>query len=230
MEMNEFGFSDFMASTVHDMKNSLMMQVNSLEQIALHCRNTGDLEAAQSLGNIIFEATRMNAHLIQLLGLYKFDKSAYPLDINEQSIADILTQAVLQDKSSLQFKGIAVEIACDPDLQWYVDRDLLTGILINALNNAYRYTVDKILIVAKISAGMLEVRVEDNGPGYPAPMLDAHQAGGVQGVHFSSGSTGLGFHFASRAAGLHKNGALRGSLAIENGGRWGGGCFVVRLP
>lgn len=230
MDLNEFGFTDFMASTVHDMKNSLMMQVHSLETIAQQCQHKGDSETAQNLGSIIFEATRMNAHLIQLLGLYKFDKSAYPLDINEQNIADILNQAVLQDKSSLQFKGIAVDIDCDPDLQWYVDRDLLTGILINALNNAYRYTVDKIHIAAKISAGLLEVRVEDNGPGYPAHMLDATQVGGVQGVHFSSGSTGLGFHFASRAAGLHKNGALRGSLAIENGGRWGGGCFLVRLP
>jgi K+-sensing histidine kinase KdpD len=230
MKKDDFGFSDFIASTVHDMKNSLMMQVNSLEKIALQCSRNGDRETVQNLGGVIFEATRMNSHLIQLLSLYKFDKSIYPLDINEQSIADILTEAVLQDKSSLAFKGITVDIECPPDLQWYADRDLLTGILINALNNAYHYTTNKVRIVAKLEAGMLEVRVEDNGQGYPAHMLDQNQISSEHGVHFSSGSTGLGFHFASRAAKMHKNGALQGSLTIENGGVWGGGCFVVRLP
>jgi K+-sensing histidine kinase KdpD len=230
MDKNVFGFADFMASTVHDMKNSLMMQVNSLEKIAAQCQRNGDAETAHSLGAIIFDASRMNSSLIQLLSLYKFDRSIYPLDINEQNIADILQQAVLQDKSSHEFKGIAIDIECDPNLQWYVDRDLLTGILINALNNAYHYTTNRIRIVASQTVSMLEVRVEDNGPGYPVQMLDKNQLSDAQGVHFSSGSTGLGFHFASRAAKMHKNGALRGSLAIENGGLWGGGCFVVRLP
>jgi K+-sensing histidine kinase KdpD len=230
MDKDDFGFADFMASTVHDMKNSLMMQVNSLEIIASQCQRSGDVETAHSLGAIIFDASRMNSSLIQLLSLYKFDCSVYPLDINEQNIADILQQAVLQDKSSQQFKGIAVTIECDPDLQWYVDRDLLTGIVINALNNAYHYTTDKVRIVASLAVSQLEVRVEDNGSGYPAHMLDKNQLSDARAVHFSSGSTGLGFHFASRAAKMHKNGTLRGSLSIENGGLWGGGCFVVRLP
>jgi hypothetical protein len=29
---------------------------------------------------------------------------------------------------------------------------------------------------------------------------------------------------------LHKNGKRRGTLAIENGGSLGGGCFVLKLP
>jgi len=110
MDQHVFGFADFMASTVHDMKNSLMMQVNALEKIAAQCQQNGDLETVQSLGAIIFDASRMNASLIQLLSLYKFDQSVYPLDINEQNIADIVTQAILQDKSSQQFKGITVDV------------------------------------------------------------------------------------------------------------------------
>jgi hypothetical protein len=51
-----------------------------------------------------------------------------------------------------------------------------------------------------------------------------------KGVNFSSGSTGLGFYFSSQVAQLHQNQGLTGSLTIENGGAYGGGCFVVRLP
>jgi hypothetical protein len=29
---------------------------------------------------------------------------------------------------------------------------------------------------------------------------------------------------------MHKNGTKQGSLTIENGGAYGGGCFVVKLP
>jgi K+-sensing histidine kinase KdpD len=230
MAQEDINFTDFIASTIHDMKNSLNMQVSSLEKIAVQCRQQGDTPTFDSLGLIIYEANRMNANLIQLLSLYKFGESIYPMDIAEQSIADVIEEALLQNRTMMDFKGIAISVDCDERCYWYVDRYLVTGILINALNNAYNYTTDKIRVVAKIDGAYLELRVEDNGKGYPPSMLQNGAVSAHQGISFSSGSTGLGFHFASRAASMHKNGSHQGSLTIENGGAYGGGCFVVRLP
>lgn len=228
MDSDEFSFSDHMASSIHDMKNSLMLQIHALESVAGQLQGKGDPDSAQQMAGIVHEANRMNSNLIQLLALYKFDKAIYPMDEQEHCLLDLIEEAISQGKSSMAYKGVRVEMQCDADLFWYVDRDLITGILINALNNAYNYTKDCVRVIARIQDGWLELRVEDNGSGYPERMLVNGLA--PQGVRFASGSTGLGFHFAARAARMHRNGGRQGALTIENGGSLGGGCFVVHLP
>jgi two-component system sensor histidine kinase SenX3 len=230
MQQEEINFTDFIASSIHDMKNSLNIQVSSLESIALECRQRGDQETFEKLGLMIYEANRMNANLIQLLSLYKFGQSSYPMDIVEQPVADVIEEAMLQNKTLMEFKGLEVSVDCDPDCYWYIDRDLVTGILVNALNNAYKYTDKKIRVAAQVVDRMLELRVEDDGRGYPPNMLHDGAVTAHKGINFFSGSTGLGFHFAARAAAMHKTSQGQGTLTIENGGHFGGGCFVVRLP
>lgn len=224
------GFTDFLASSIHDMKNSLNIQLNALEKVAIQCQERGDTAAYDNLGMVIFQASRMNVNLVQMLSLYKLGQSIYPLDISEQSVSEVIEEVIRQNQSIMHFKGISISVDCDPDCYWYIDRDLVTGILINAINNAYNYTKDKIRVAAIVENGFLELRVEDNGRGYPASMLQGDGVSSQKGVSFSSGSTGLGFYFSSQVARLHKNADRQGSLTIENGGAYGGGCFVVKLP
>jgi len=229
MEQEDINFSDFIASSIHDMKNSLNIQIGFLEKLMDECQDKVDKPTLGQLGQTIYEASRMNVNLIQILSLYKLGKSIYPIDIAEQSVNEILDEVVLQNQSIMGYKGITVTVACDENCYWYFDRDLVTGILINALNNAYQYTTDKIHFVAKVRDGMLEIRVEDNGRGYPKSMLLENVAEN-KGISFATGSTGLGFYFSSRVAQMHKNAGKQGGLSIENGGTFNGGCFVLTLP
>jgi K+-sensing histidine kinase KdpD len=230
MSTENICFPDLMASSIHDMKNSVNIQVHELEGIAAQIKDKVDASVFESLVSVIAQAHRVDANLIQLLSLYKFGKSIYPLDITEHWVAEVIAEAVLQKSSVFALKGIMVEVDCAQDCCWYFDRDLVTGVLLNAMNNAYNYTLDKVRIAASIDAGLLTLRVEDNGRGYPAHMLLGSGVDANKGVNFSSGSTGLGFYFSSQVAQLHQNQGLTGSLTIENGGAYGGGCFVVRLP
>jgi two-component system, OmpR family, sensor histidine kinase SenX3 len=230
MSHDEISFTDLMASSIHDMKNSVNVQVNALEQIAHEAKARGDLDAFNSLVVVIAQSHRVNANLIQLLSLYKFGKSTYPLDIRELSVAELIEEAVLQIRSVLDFKDIRLTVLCPPKLDWYFDRDLMTGVLLNALNNACNYTRDSICVVASVADGLLTLRLEDNGPGYPAQMLSHDGVAANKGVNFFNGSTGLGFYFSAQVAHLHQNRGRHGALSIENGGTYGGGCFVVTLP
>ena len=230
MAQQEISFGDLIASSIHDMKNSLNLQVSALEGIARQCRDKNDTATFQDLGRVIYQANRMNLNLVELLSLYKLSKSIYPMDITEQAVADVIEEAVMQNHSMMDFKGIVVSTDCPSDCYWYMDRELVKGVLVNALNNAFHYTRDKIHIVAILRDKRLELRVEDNGQGYPERMLRNQDLASDQGVSFETGSTGLGFYFSDQVARLHKNGRKRGSLAIENGGSLGGGCFVLRLP
>ncbi len=230
MPQDQINFTDFIASSIHDMKNSLNIQVNALEKIAVERRQHGDMSTFENLGLVIYQANRMNVNLVQLLSLYKLGKDIYPVDIAEQSVSDMIGEAMLQNQSIMEFKGITVSVDCPDSIHWYFDRDLVSGILINALNNAYNYTQDQIRVIAKVENRFLELRIEDNGRGYPPSMLHDGSVEAKKGISFSTNSTGLGFYFSSQVAALHKNGDRQGSLTIENGGTYGGGCFVVRLP
>jgi signal transduction histidine kinase len=229
MEQEDLDFFDFIASSIHDMKNSLNIQIGFLEKLMDESKDKLCSETRGQLAHTIYEANRMNTNLIQILSLYKLGKSIYPTDIAEQSVNEVLAEVVLQNQSMMQYKGIEVSVACDENCYWYFDRDLISGVLVNALNNAYNYTTDKIRIAAQVRDGMLEIRVEDNGKGYPQSMLLENVAHN-KGVSFSTGSTGLGFYFSARVAAMHKNNGKQGCLSIENGGAYGGGCFVVTLP
>lgn len=230
MAQDEIRFGDLIASSIHDMKNSLNLQVSALEGIARQCRKKNDTATFQDLGRVIYQANRMNLNLVELLSLYKLSKSIYPMDIAEHAVAEVIEEAVMQNQSMMDFKGIVVSVDCPADCYWYMDHELVKGVLVNALNNAFHYTLDKIHIIARLHDKQLELRVEDNGPGYPQRMLLSPDLAGDQGVSFETGSTGLGFYFSDQVARLHKNGRKRGSVAVENGGTLGGGCFVLTLP
>jgi K+-sensing histidine kinase KdpD len=230
MSIEEISFTDLIASSIHDMKNSVNIQVNALEKMAIDAQARSDLEAFKSLVGVIAQSHRMNANLIQLLSLYKFGKAIYPLDITEQSVSDVINETLMQTRSMLDLTGISMDVHCDSNCYWYFDRDLITGVLLNAVNNAFNYTQDKIRIAACITDGFLSLRVEDNGRGYPDNMLNREGLTVNKSINFLSGSTGLGFYFSSQVAKLHKNNGQCGALTIENGGAYGGGCFVVKLP
>ncbi len=230
MAQDEISFTDLIASSIHDMKNSLNVQISALEKIALRCQALQDGQLHADLGGVIYQANRMNSNLIQLLSLYKLDKAIYPIDIAECALSELIGDALSLHQPMLAFKRIALQVDCAADCYWYLDRDLVTGVLGNALNNAYQYTQDRIRIAAAVHDGVLELRVEDNGSGYPGFMLRGGAAGSAASVNFVTGSTGLGFYFSSQVAHLHHNGGRRGELIIENGGAYGGGCFVLRLP
>jgi K+-sensing histidine kinase KdpD len=230
MAPEDISFTDLIASSIHDMKNSLNLQVSALERIAGQCRDSGDSALVHDLGRVIYQSNRMNQNLVELLSLYKLSKSIYAMDISEQAVANVVQEAVQQNQSMMAFKGIVVSQNCAPDCYWYLDHELVKGVLLNALNNAYHYTHDKIHISAAIQNQRLVLRVEDNGPGFPERMLVSHEVAAKQGVRFDTGSTGLGFYFSNQVAHLHKNRTQRGTLAIENGGSLGGGCFVLSLP
>lgn len=230
MALEDISFTDLIASSIHDMKNSLNVQISELEKIAGLSRVSGDKATFEDLGKVIYQANRMNSNLIQLLSLYKLGKAIYPTDITEHSIAEVIEEAVARNQSVFEFKGVAITVDCPIDCYWYIDRDLVAGVLMNALNNAYNYTVDKIRVQACTVDGFLQLRVEDNGRGYPPSMLMGEGVAANKSINFLNGSTGLGFYFSSQVAQLHTNGARQGSLTIENCGAYGGGCFVVKLP
>ncbi|MCG2585021.1 HAMP domain-containing histidine kinase [Massilia sp. TS11] len=223
----------FLASTAHDMKNSVSVLSGTLESL-LGKADPAMQEAVPQMAHMLYQTKRLNDNLIQLLALYKqVGTPAYPFEVQPQEVGQLVQQVISAERVLLQSKGIQLALDVDPQQIWYFDEDLIIGLLCHALNNAINYTQDKIRLAIAEEDGYLVLRVEDNGRGYPPAMLAAGQAmlsGQRSGVNFRTNSTGLGLFFASEVARMHRAHGRTGSVSLENGGAYGGGCFILRLP
>lgn len=220
--------SVFLASSVHDMKNSISILIGGLERV-LEQVSPESFPAYREVAHLVYESKRINSNLIQLLTIYKVGQHLYPFDPLPQSISDFAAIIFSQQETLLQSKGIALEMDYDETLYWQFDEALVGGVIGHAINNAIHYTRDKVRLSIREFNEMLELRVEDNGSGFPASMVQEGIAA-MHGTDFQGGSTGLGLYFSAMAAKLHSRKGRVGNICLENGGAYNGGCFVLHLP
>ena len=230
-DIRSLDFSDILASTIHDTKNSLGMLYNTMDTMIGQCQARG-CTAQSELFILQYELRRLNHNFIRLLALYKTQKKSFTVNIDYENVFDCLEETIIENEPLLSSRGIDIELDCPPSLFWAFDKALVTDILDNALNNAYRYTQDKLRLSAGMENNYLVICLEDNGAGYPATLtidsnnfqsLDPH-------VSFLTGSTGLGLYFSMLIAGSHTREGRTGYIKTENGGFYSGGVFSLYLP
>ena len=221
-------FSTVIASTVHDMKNSLAMLMQAHSQWLARLPQ-GQREGTEQ-GVIDFEFAHLNGMLVQLLGLYKLGVNQLPLQPAYHELDDFIEAQLASHQEVFASRGIIATYEVDPlSPLGFFDRELVASVLGNCINNAIRYARESLLITVSDEAGQLVLSINDDGDGYPAEMLE-RQADYVQGINHGSGSTGLGLYFANRIAALHQRNGVVGHTEISNGGPLGGGVFSLYLP
>jgi len=225
-------FPTILASSVHDMKNSLAMLLGSLADISSGCQ-AETCSIKNKLLRIQHEGQRVNRDLIQLLTLYKIDQSQYYLNTTEVNIYDYLEEIILEYKYLLNERGIDISLQCDTALNGFFDAELVSSVIKTIINNAYQYADDKILVSGESIDGFIKLTIADNGKGYPAHMLSEQKTRKTTS-DFGTGSTGLGLYFSSQVAELHKNkhkyGYIQITNSINNSSELKGGCFSIFLP
>jgi K+-sensing histidine kinase KdpD len=219
-------FSMVLASAVHDMKNSLGMLLNSLDD--LRREQSEAIGESSRFNTLQYEAERMHNDLVQLLGIYRLGENNLSAHIEEHFVPDFLSEHMARHTPLLEGLGIEFELEAN-DLSGFFDADLITGVLNNTLNNALRYTRKKIKLKATERDGFLVIAVEDDGDGYPESMQHSGTPD-FKTLDFKTGSTSLGLFFASSVASLHTEGEKTGSIRLHNGGSLGGGIFEIWLP
>lgn len=225
-------FALILASAVHDMKNSLGMLLNSLDQLC--DRLPAADEQGVSATTIRYEAERLNNDLIQLLGVYRLRNDKLSAISDEVFVEEMFDEISAQYEPLFEARKIKFSAECDADLCWYLDREMVSGIINNAINNASRYTSTAILLEAKMvvidGIEYLQLSVNDDGKGYPQNILEIEPSDILNNLNFKTGSTSLGLYFASSVAGLHEQNGKKGFIELANGGPLGGGYFKLLLP
>lgn len=220
-------FSTVIASTVHDMKNSLAALTQAHSQwLARLPEGSGGSEQ----GVIEHEFTHLNGMLVQLLGLYKLGVNQLPMCPDYHELDDFIEAQLAAQQNLLQHRDILASwrIETASPLGFF-DRELVGSVVANILNNAIRHAGHALLITVSDEDEQLVLCINDDGPGFAPRMLERQQEY-VQGLDGQSGSTGLGLYFAARIAALHERDGIKGRIEIANGGVLGGAVFRLYLP
>ncbi|WP_045859339.1 sensor histidine kinase [Teredinibacter purpureus] len=226
---NTIDFAMVLASSVHDMKNSVGMLLASLESVIEEAPPTNDTQARR-FSTLHYEASRINSELIQLLTIYRMQNDVLPVHIDEHYIVDVLEDQIARNHMLMETKGLGVTLECDSELHWYFDNDLIGSVIHNVVVNCARYTSSALLIQATIEDDMLCVLVADDGPGYPPSMLRRPAGIVTEDVEVSKGGTQLGLYFAEKIASFHTQNNRNGYIELDNKGPLGGGVFKLFLP
>ena len=223
-------FSSVLASSIHDMKNSLCMLLQSIETLSAKAQKKGDdAEYGQEFAKLHYEASRLNGGLMQMLALYRIEQRQFPLTIEEIYVNELLEELVEKNKIYSDNKHIMITVNADENLAWELDHDLISYLINDVLVNALRYTDDQIEISAKKEDKHLVITIEDNGIGYPDDVLKK-KAISQHKFDANLGRSGLGVYFAQLIAQAHIKKGKTGTISIGNAKNQGGAIFTLRLP
>jgi K+-sensing histidine kinase KdpD len=221
-------FSTVIASTVHDMKNSLALLMQAYEKWSVEL--PPELNKPAERGMIEYESLRLNGMLVQMLGLYKLGVNQLPMRPNWIEVEDFLQEQLARHDEILQSRHIIGTYEVEEDgLMAFLDTELVGSVVSNVINNSIRYAQSAIHLKAWSEDDQLVIAIGDDGQGYPPSMIE-HQSDYVLGINMSTGSTGLGLYFGQRIAELHQRNGVQGRIELRNDSTLGGGEFRIYLP
>jgi two-component system, OmpR family, sensor histidine kinase SenX3 len=227
-DSTEMDMSTFLMSSAHDMKNSISVMTACLGSALAELPD--DAASREMTYQALYEAQRLNHHLMQLMAIYKINQDMYPFDPAEVDLAEFQQEVLARVGPLAKVKGIALEVVVDPnEPSWYFDYELIVSLVAQSLHNAVKYTGDKVRLSMMVVERQLEIRIDDNGAGFP-PFLLEQGFPTMQGISAHTGSTGLGLYFAAKVAHLHRNRGRVGATRLANDGALGGGTFILTLP
>lgn len=213
-------FDQLVAAVVHDLKNQLQSLLDYEQQALSKIPEEyhGELEP------ILQRTNRLKNDSLQLITLYRFgENSQFPMD--DAWPRDTVNDAI--EATSLQFPTIRFSNQVGDDCQGFYSESLVQLALVTLITNSAQAGATEITITADDSAGLM-LDVSDNGPGFPAAVLDG------QADTTKEGPSGLGLYFVQLITQHHQQGEHHGTLTIDNrklsNGRAAGAQVKLFLP
>ncbi|MGZ6123405.1 MAG: sensor histidine kinase, partial [Myxococcales bacterium] len=220
--------SQLFANITHEFKTPLAMVLAPLELILQG--EMGELSAGHrsTFESMFRSGLKLLKMIGDLLDLSKLEESKLRLKVGEHDLAEYLRGLVAQVQPLAQRKDISLGLRVEAQsaLAW-CDLDRMERVFLNLLSNATKFTQPggHVQVLVRSVGAMLEVVVQDDGPGFPPDKADRiferfYQVdmGGTRRY----GGTGIGLALAKEIVELHG-----GRIWAESSG---GAKFTVELP
>ncbi|MEJ0018585.1 MAG: stimulus-sensing domain-containing protein [Acetobacteraceae bacterium] len=222
----------FAADVAHEIKNPLSSIRSAIETL----RRIEDPERQRQLLTIIMQdVTRLDRLISEVSDASRLDAELSRVTAEPVDLVPILHALRDLDEATRDAENDPrVVVDAPPSLMVWAVEDRLVQVLRNLIGNAQSFSPPRgrIALIAREAGGMVEISVEDDGPGIPEGNLEhvfeRFYSERPKGEKFGQHS-GLGLSISRQIVE-----ALRGQILAENrrgiGNKVLGARFVVRLP
>lgn len=214
--------TDFVSTVSHELRSPLTSIIGSLDTVTRPELAPTEPTSQQLLQSARRQASRLQRLIEDLLVVSRIDRGAIPVHLETISLKEIFDEVN-------RVVPVEATISVDPpDAQVEADRDHLTRVLINLVENAYKYAPGSpVEIHGSELLNRIRIAVVDHGPGIPEDQRDRVFERFTQldqSDTRSRGGTGLGLSIVKSLVEV-----MHGSVRIEET-EGGGATFVVELP
>jgi len=223
--------SDFISIISHELRSPLLVIREGITMV--YEGEIGPISEDQRrfLGLAKKNVDRLGRLINDVLDFQKLDsgEAGAELQLTENDLNATVQEVVHGFVLVAKKKGIVLLEECDPSLPLVrINKDKITQVLVNLLNNAIKFTEKgKIVVRTEKRDHLVRVSVEDDGPGIRQEDLSKLFKSFSQissGLPKSEGSTGLGLAISKKIIEAH-NGHLEVSSVVGHGST-----FFFTLP
>jgi signal transduction histidine kinase len=215
--------TDFVSTVSHELRSPLTSIIGSLDTVNRPELAPPEPTSQQLLISARRQAGRLQRLIEDLLVVSRIDRGAIPVHIETIALKEIFDEV----NRVVTAVDASVEVE-PPDTTVEADRDHLTRILINLVENAAKYAPDSpVELYGWQRAQRGFIAVVDHGPGIPEDQREnvfQRFTQLDQSDTRSRGGTGLGLSIVKSLTEV-----MRGSVRVETT-EGGGATFVVELP
>ena len=219
--------SDFVSSVSHELRTPLSQILIFTELLKLN-RLRSDDERARSLDIIDKETRRLIRMVENVLQFSRTTTASEPID-NHLLVLPVVRETVDAFSPLAEARDVRIVVDVPPELRVRANRNGLRQVLLNLLDNAVKYgpVGQTIRVESRARGGEIELAVEDQGPGIPAPERERIWDGFQRlerEVNSSVSGSGIGLSVVrSLVAGM--KGHVRATDSSTGGAR-----FLVTFP
>ena len=216
----------FTHALVHDLKTPLTPLLGASEALEQSLKDAPWKKLAE---NVHMGAVNLNRTVGQLFDLEKGQMGLLELNGAYIDVGGLLRKTAEYAGAEARANGLRFEVAIPDDLgRVWADSTRLGQVVMNLLNNAFKYTPrgGRVGLEARVESGLLRVDIRDNGIGIPKdeqediflPYRRLEKSGPRHG------GLGLGLALAKRLVELH-----HGTISIDSDEGMGS-TFTVEIP
>jgi signal transduction histidine kinase len=212
---------------VHDLKNPLACLSSNLAFV--ESRLEGDLEGKEAAADCRDATARLIRMVTVLLDINRLEEGRLQPVKRTERLKDLLEQSARGRSHEATFRGIAMHVAGDAQLEATLDPDLAGRVIDNLLDNALRYTPRGGIVRLGVGPGPLGARISVFNSGVPIEREDREKIftkyerlaspRGPRGAN-----RGLGLYFCRLAIEAHK-----GRISVDDADG-SGARFLIDLP
>jgi len=222
---NEARLNFFMGLS-HEFKTPLTLILSSVESLGSELKNKG--VSVNKEISLMYNNSRRLLHLInQLLDYRKAEDKKFVLRATETNVFDFSKTIIADFEREAKKRNVDFILTTNnPELEVYMDRNLMDKVYFNLLSNAFKFTPEK----GKISISIKEDKTnktvkiffKDSGIGIPDNELKDVFNAFYHGSNNFRNSSGIGLHLSKSFIELHKG---RIEINSKNGTE-----FIITLP